>query len=298
MHLSPGEMLEVDGDGSIPFRDSGRGSESSSRLLRSKHSDRCPGLLAVVRSLLCYWMPSTKTTPTETTFYSTTIMSSILVCYYGPDICCLRVARIYHITNSFLILTQQNHQKKTSRDHQGCWCKTRDKYRMQFGHNLLANILALRIIHSKRKNIELCHSKFLKQFNIAQQSALCMRITCMNQSQWQLSYYLWLPPHVVTSQGIRGTVIASGNRPFSVAVDRMQREDAPRLSPYPGSRVVSADLILAFIKHYLLTSFYSSRPLYIYPIFNIDSISFDISNIAIDNCQLSSFLKMEKCLDT
>lgn len=115
MDLSPGEMLEVDGDGSIPFRDSGRGSESSTRLLRSKHSDRCPGLLAVVRSLLCYWMPSTKTTPTETTFYSTTIMSSILVCYYGPDICCLRVARTYHITNSFLILTQQNQKKKTSR---------------------------------------------------------------------------------------------------------------------------------------------------------------------------------------
>lgn len=133
-------------------------------------------------------MPSTKTTPTETTFYSTTIMSSILVCYYGPDICCLRVARTYHITNSFLILTQQNQKKK----HQGCSCKTRDKYRMQFWHNLLANILALRIIHLKLKNIELCHSKFLKQFNIAQQSTLCMRITCTNQSQWQLSYYLIL----------------------------------------------------------------------------------------------------------
>lgn len=52
---------------------------------------------------------------------------------------------------------------------------------------------------------------------------------------------------------IRGTVIASGKRPFSVTVDRMQREDAPRLSPYPGSRVVSADLILAF------DTFYSSR---------------------------------------
>ena len=46
-------------------------------------------------------------------------------------------------------------------------------------------------------------------------------------------------------QGIRGTVIA--------LMDRMQREDAPRLSPYPGSRVVSADLILAF------DTFYSSR---------------------------------------
>ena len=41
-------------------------------------------------------------------------LSSILVCYYGPDSRCLRVARIYHVTNLFPILTQQT-PKTTSR---------------------------------------------------------------------------------------------------------------------------------------------------------------------------------------
>lgn len=59
----------------------------------------------------------------------------------------------YELHVSIISLTHSrswpNKITKKKHRHQRCSCKTRDKYRMQSGHSLLANILALCIIHLK-----------------------------------------------------------------------------------------------------------------------------------------------------